>query len=122
MYTFLTWRGCTSSWHCKGCGRVDDSDSSRLPTQASTIRVPAAAAASCKMVDGLVGWLRHGLAVAFFASLQRCSCVNIDTRDEIDDDADNYLMAAADSHDLCGDSTLEMEISTETRRKDVIQH
>ncbi|POO00667.1 hypothetical protein TorRG33x02_032980 [Trema orientale] len=121
MDTFLTWRGCTNSWHCKGCGRVDDGESSRPPTQASTIRVPTAAA-SCKMVDGLVGWLRHGVAVAFFASLQRCSCVNIDTRDEIDDDGENYLMAAADSHDLCGDSTLEVEISTETRRKDVIQH
>lgn len=110
MHTIPTWRGCT----CKGCGPVAEGEANRQPMQASTatpIR-SLAAAASCKMVEGLVGWLFHGVAVAFFSSLQRCSCVNIDTRDEIDDDSDNYLMAAADPY---GDSTtIDVEISTDT--------
>ena len=111
MDTILT---CTKLGHCKGCDRVVDQDEqSRRPPRATL--ETSTAAAGCKMVDALVGWLFHGVAVAFFESLQRCSCVIIDTRDEqLNDDSGN-LMAA--SSDPCGDSTITVEIiSTETSK------
>ncbi|OVA09419.1 hypothetical protein BVC80_8747g4 [Macleaya cordata] len=37
-------------------------------------------------------WLINGLATAFFASLERCSCLHIATKDDGDD--------ANDDHDL----------------------
>lgn len=37
-------------------------------------------------VDGLARWFGMGVAAAFFASLERCSCVNLTTFDTDDDD------------------------------------
>ncbi|KAH6760476.1 hypothetical protein C2S52_009047 [Perilla frutescens var. hirtella] len=37
-------------------------------------------------VDGLARWFGMSVAAAFFASLERCSCVNLTTFDTEDDD------------------------------------
>ncbi|KAL7146110.1 hypothetical protein ABFS83_06G019200 [Erythranthe nasuta] len=37
-------------------------------------------------VDGLARWVGMSVASAFFASLERCSCVNLTTFDTEDDD------------------------------------
>lgn len=37
-------------------------------------------------VDGLARWVGMSVATAFFASLERCSCVNLTTFDTDDDD------------------------------------
>ncbi|CAN6463561.1 unnamed protein product [Victoria cruziana] len=38
----------------------------------------------CKRIDRAALWLRSGLAAAFFASLERCSCVTVATDDDDD--------------------------------------
>uniref|UniRef100_A0A803PET8 Uncharacterized protein n=1 Tax=Cannabis sativa TaxID=3483 RepID=A0A803PET8_CANSA len=85
-----TWSGCgcTNS----SCRRKRSCDAV-VPIRAvpPAMGVPIAAS-GCKLVEGLVGWVFHGVAVAFFASIQRCSCVNIQTRDEYDDQLDDYIM------------------------------
>ncbi|EAY91367.1 hypothetical protein OsI_12986 [Oryza sativa Indica Group] len=37
-------------------------------------------------LDRVAGWVGGGIAAAFFASLERCSCVNVRTHDELDDE------------------------------------
>ncbi|KZV31017.1 hypothetical protein F511_18121 [Dorcoceras hygrometricum] len=37
-------------------------------------------------VDGLARWFGTSVAAAFFASLERCSCVNLTTSDTDDED------------------------------------
>lgn len=34
----------------------------------------------------MAGWVGGGIAAAFFASLERCSCVNVRTDDDLDDE------------------------------------
>lgn len=40
-------------------------------------------------VDGLARWFGTSVVAAFFASLDRCSCVNVDADGEEDDDESN---------------------------------
>ncbi|EXC12622.1 hypothetical protein L484_013000 [Morus notabilis] len=116
MDAILAWRGCTNSCYCKGNRVEDELDALRPMRTTSTAAASHAPVASsgCKMLDGMLRWLFHSVADAFFASLQRCSCIKIETRD--DNDIDNYLMAAPhDDHDLSDDSILfEVEIQKET--------
>ncbi|KAG8062071.1 hypothetical protein GUJ93_ZPchr0003g18095 [Zizania palustris] len=68
------------------CGR---SGRSRAPR--TSRRPPSAAAAGqqggCgRPLDRVAGWVGGGIAAAFFASLERCSCVNVRTHDELDDE------------------------------------
>ncbi|KAI3417381.1 uncharacterized protein J3R85_014509 [Psidium guajava] len=39
----------------------------------------------CGRVDGVAMWLIGGVASAFFASLERCSCIRIATVEDMDD-------------------------------------
>lgn len=42
---------------------------------------------SCiKRIDGVAARLVNGVATAFFASLERCSCMYLDTKDDSDHD------------------------------------
>ncbi|KAE8077401.1 hypothetical protein FH972_015968 [Carpinus fangiana] len=43
---------------------------------------------SCEMLDRVAYWVGSNMASAFFASLERCSCINLSTTD-LDDDFDN---------------------------------
>lgn len=53
--------------------------------------------ASCyEKVDGFARWFGTSVAAAFFASLERCSCVNVDADGEDDEEAhDRPLMLTA---------------------------
>ena len=42
-------------------------------------------AAVHKKFDGVAAWFLGGFTAAFFASLERCSCINISTKDDFDD-------------------------------------
>ncbi|XP_020580444.1 uncharacterized protein LOC110024676 [Phalaenopsis equestris] len=42
-------------------------------------------AASCTKLEGMAIWIGTGLASAFFASLERFSCINLTTIDHEDD-------------------------------------
>ncbi|KAK8596934.1 hypothetical protein V6N12_065412 [Hibiscus sabdariffa] len=43
---------------------------------------PAAAGSGCGKLDGVVMWFVNGVSVAFFTSLDRCSCIRIGTVDD----------------------------------------
>lgn len=40
-----------------------------------------------KKFDGAAAWVLSGFMAAFFSSLERCSCINIATKDDLDDDS-----------------------------------
>ena len=42
---------------------------------------------SCEKLDRMANWVGTSVATAFFASLERCSCINLSTTD-IDDEED----------------------------------
>ncbi|KAL7125673.1 hypothetical protein ABFS83_14G132400 [Erythranthe nasuta] len=46
--------------------------------------------AKCEKLDQVAMWVGTSLATAFFASLERCNCINLSTYDEEDDDEDAY--------------------------------
>ncbi|KAK6939740.1 hypothetical protein RJ641_029271 [Dillenia turbinata] len=46
----------------------------------------------CGKLDGLAMWLISGVAAAFFASLERCYCIQIATKDDADDANDLPLI------------------------------
>lgn len=42
---------------------------------------------SCDKIDRMANWLGSNVASAFFASLERCSCINVATfHDDLEDD------------------------------------
>ncbi|OVA14739.1 hypothetical protein BVC80_1819g60 [Macleaya cordata] len=43
---------------------------------------------SCEKLDQMVNWVGTSVASTFFASLERCSCINLSTSDLDDDDDD----------------------------------
>ncbi|KAF5733528.1 hypothetical protein HS088_TW17G01073 [Tripterygium wilfordii] len=43
---------------------------------------------SCEKLDRVASWVGTNVASAFFASLERCSCINLSTTDPDDDDDD----------------------------------
>ncbi|PIA29484.1 hypothetical protein AQUCO_06000087v1 [Aquilegia coerulea] len=47
----------------------------------------------CRKLDGVAMWLLNGVTTAFFASLERCSCINIATHDDSDDANDLPLIS-----------------------------
>uniref|UniRef100_A0A7N0UHQ2 Uncharacterized protein n=1 Tax=Kalanchoe fedtschenkoi TaxID=63787 RepID=A0A7N0UHQ2_KALFE len=49
----------------------------------------ARAATSCEKLDRMASWVGTSVATAFFASLERCSCINLNTSDIDDDDDDD---------------------------------
>ncbi|KAL0913551.1 hypothetical protein M5K25_017016 [Dendrobium thyrsiflorum] len=41
---------------------------------------------SCEKLDRMANWLGTSVASAFFASLERCSCINLSTNDSDEDE------------------------------------
>ncbi|KAG5065343.1 hypothetical protein HKD37_04G009406 [Glycine soja] len=65
--------------------RSPNSDESRVSsTQASS--------SACGKFDGVAMWFINGVTTAFFASLNRCSCIRIATEEDGDDANDLPLM------------------------------
>ncbi|XP_042500715.1 uncharacterized protein LOC122078686 [Macadamia integrifolia] len=59
---------------------------------------------ACGKLDGAAVWLVNGLASAFFASLERCSCINIATEGDTDDANDLPL--------ICNDGNFQAAAAT----------
>ncbi|MFQ6623563.1 hypothetical protein Gotur_003904 [Gossypium turneri] len=79
-------RSCTNWCYCKGDNSAIKPGPVGIATsQGSCVLVPT----SCRKLDGVVAWLMNGVAAAFFMSLERCSCIHIDTKDDDDDDGDD---------------------------------
>ncbi|KAI4369822.1 hypothetical protein MLD38_018226 [Melastoma candidum] len=45
---------------------------------------------SCRKLDRAASWVGTSVASAFFASLERCYCINLATTDPDNDDDDEY--------------------------------
>ncbi|CAL1361357.1 unnamed protein product [Linum trigynum] len=67
-------------------------------------------AASCSKLDGVAMWLVNGVAAAFFASLDSCSCIRIAT---VDDDAED----ANDAPLILNDASITPPPRRRTRAK-----
>uniref|UniRef100_A0A0D9VXC5 Uncharacterized protein n=1 Tax=Leersia perrieri TaxID=77586 RepID=A0A0D9VXC5_9ORYZ len=64
-------------------------------------------------LDRVASWVGGGIAAAFFASLERCSCVNVRTHDELDDemrDSEAPLI-------VCDDGNVVNSVAGERRRR-----
>ncbi|XP_027356631.1 uncharacterized protein LOC113865983 [Abrus precatorius] len=46
----------------------------------------------CGKLDGVAMWFINGVTMAFFASLNRCSCIRIATEEDAEDENDLPLM------------------------------
>ncbi|OAY78872.1 hypothetical protein ACMD2_08174 [Ananas comosus] len=59
----------------------------------------AAAVGGCARLDRVAAWVGGGVAAAFFASLERCSCVRVPADDDRDDARDAAGAAPLICHD-----------------------
>ncbi|KAF7044455.1 hypothetical protein CFC21_053676 [Triticum aestivum] len=64
------------------CGRSGWQRARRPPSSSSS----SGQGGCARPLDRVAGWVGGGIAAAFFASLERCSCVNVRTHDDLDDD------------------------------------
>ncbi|KAJ4825830.1 hypothetical protein Tsubulata_029103 [Turnera subulata] len=59
---------------------------------------------SCEKLDRVASWVGTNVASAFFASLERCSCINLNTTDfEDDEDANSRPLItpkSSSSHEI----------------------
>ncbi|KAL3340331.1 hypothetical protein AABB24_028789 [Solanum stoloniferum] len=63
------------------------------------IRSSAASTTSgCGKFDGMAMWLINGVSAAFFASLQRCSCIRIATHEDEGEDANDLPLMYNDGN------------------------
>ncbi|KAI3471238.1 hypothetical protein Pfo_027901 [Paulownia fortunei] len=51
-------------------------------------------------MDGLARWFGTSVAAAFFASLERCSCVNLETDGEDEEEAHDRPLMLTDLHSV----------------------
>ncbi|KAL3812310.1 hypothetical protein ACJIZ3_013578 [Penstemon smallii] len=58
---------------------------------------------SCAKLDGVAMWLINGLTGAFFASLERCSCIRISTYEDDIGDEDKNLPLIFNDGNIRGD-------------------
>ncbi|XVF15395.1 hypothetical protein REPUB_Repub09cG0149100 [Reevesia pubescens] len=82
---FSRLKNCTNWCYCKGNNNpvipaAIKPAGIQIPTSHNSCIPPA-----CRKLDGAAAWLMNGVAAAFFMSLERCSCINIDTKDDADD-------------------------------------
>ncbi|KAI3931932.1 hypothetical protein MKW98_012342 [Papaver atlanticum] len=71
---------CTSFHDFRG-GSVEPS----VPS--SSVR-GSSSTTGCNKIDGVAMWFINRVVAAFFGSLERCSCINIDTKEEDDNGID----------------------------------
>ncbi|KAI3423163.1 uncharacterized protein J3R85_011290 [Psidium guajava] len=66
---------------------------------------------ACEMLDGVASWVVHGIATAFFMSLELCSCIYLGTEDGPEDHS--LLPLIRDRGRLEQDATAEDEKDVE---------
>ncbi|KAL0284363.1 UNVERIFIED_CONTAM: hypothetical protein Sangu_2829900 [Sesamum angustifolium] len=72
---------------------------STASSAARRVRPPS----GCAKLDGMAMWVINGLTGAFFASLERCSCIRISTyEDDLGDEANDLPLIPNDGN-LRGD-------------------
>ncbi|KAK7410098.1 hypothetical protein VNO78_00621 [Psophocarpus tetragonolobus] len=64
----------------------------RSPNSNSVESRQGSSASGCGKFDGVAMWFINGVTAAFFASLNRCSCIRIATQEDPEDANDMPLM------------------------------
>ncbi|KAJ4838949.1 hypothetical protein Tsubulata_037318 [Turnera subulata] len=59
---------------------------------------PSQGSPVCGKLDGMAMWFINGLASAFFASMERCSCIRIATQDDVGDEANEAPLILNDGN------------------------
>lgn len=77
----------TTSTSCATCFNFQSKSVEPRPRTSSSH-----GSAGCGKVDGVAMWLINGVTSAFFASLERCSCIRIATEDDGDEGNDLPLI------------------------------
>ncbi|KAF4351738.1 hypothetical protein CsatB_007394 [Cannabis sativa] len=83
--------------------------SSTNQQQPNKVRTRSSSSSSHGKLDGVAMWLFNSVTTAFFASLERCSCIRIATVDDGDDANDLPL--------IFNDGNLPHEARTLSRRR-----
>ncbi|KDP41591.1 hypothetical protein JCGZ_15998 [Jatropha curcas] len=96
--TTSTTASCTGLFNFRS-----NSDEDRVRTSSSH------GSAGCGKLDGVAMWFINGVASAFFASLERCSCIRIATVDDGDEANDAPL--------ILNDGNTRHEGGTTSRRR-----
>ncbi|KAK4267018.1 hypothetical protein QN277_023865 [Acacia crassicarpa] len=52
---------------------------------------------ACVKLDRVASWFSSNVASAFFASLERCSCINLSTTDNDEEDDDAHIGSEIDA-------------------------
>eukprot|EP00250_Pteridium_aquilinum_P002221 c12412_g1_i1 orf=74-388(+) len=60
-----------------------------------------------KKIEKVANWVKSSLASAFFASLERCSCINLATIDEEVEECANTSLAESDGEHIRQSHTME---------------
>ncbi|XVF39776.1 hypothetical protein PTKIN_Ptkin01aG0059700 [Pterospermum kingtungense] len=79
------------------------------PSSSSSSSAHGSPAGGCGKLDGVAMWFINGVTTAFFASLERCSCIRIATEDDGEEANDMPLIHS--------DGNLRYEGGTTSRRR-----
>ncbi|GJM96177.1 hypothetical protein PR202_ga12990 [Eleusine coracana subsp. coracana] len=79
MPTFKSDPIASTRWYVPFCGRSGGPRTRRPPS-------PGNGHGCGWPLERVAGWVGGGIAAVFFASLERCSCVNVRTQDDLLDD------------------------------------
>ncbi|KAE8057027.1 hypothetical protein FH972_013749 [Carpinus fangiana] len=93
----------TTSSSCAACFNFESKSVEPRPRTSSSHGSPG-----CGKIDGVAMWLINGVTTAFFASLERCSCIRIATEDDRDEANDLPL--------ILNDGNLRLDGGTSRRR------
>ncbi|XP_028793124.1 uncharacterized protein LOC114761652 [Neltuma alba] len=81
----------TTTSSCSGFFTLrSNSGESRARSSSSSSSQPSAA--GCGKLDGVAMWFINGVSTAFFASLERCSCIRVATEEDIEESNDVPLI------------------------------
>ncbi|KMT19077.1 hypothetical protein BVRB_1g014750 [Beta vulgaris subsp. vulgaris] len=100
---------CNSFWNNRTGRATKARASSSLSSSSSSSSLPSHP--SCGKVDNVAMWLINGVTSAFFASLERCSCIRVTTVEDGEDI--NELPLIFDD----GNTNIRQEVKVSSIRK-----
>lgn len=105
----------SSSSSCSGFFSLRSS--SNPPVEPSNRVRTSSAGGGCGKLDGVAMWFINGVTMAFFASLNRCSCIRIATEEDDGEDANDLPLMFNDGN-LRHDGAVNVNATaTDSRRR-----
>ncbi|XWS14817.1 hypothetical protein CRYUN_Cryun35bG0041100 [Craigia yunnanensis] len=98
----------SSTTSCSGFFNLRSNNVEHRVVRPSSSSTHGSTAGGCGKLDGVAMWFINGVATAFFASLERCSCIRIATKDDGEEANDVPLIHS--------DGNLRHEAGTTSRR------